>query len=378
MQNECSNLYKSFYGSRKRAKGRLSLNQGIVALDARLVSGTSTGDSTYWTGLIHGLSKLSPEFRYLLFSNAPKPAGIPESDAFTWVHLKASNSRWWSWVGFPLAARKMGARAIHTQYSLSPLAGRYGITTIHDVSFFIGPEWFRPKDRLILQRTVPLAVRRARRVIAVSKTCQGEIEQYIPAARGKTTAIYNAAPPWVERVDDPTPVLKRLGVETPYLLTVGTRWPRKNMQLAIDAAALVPGARLVITGKTGWGEQGGGSHVQSVGYVSNEDLCALYSGAALYLAPSRHEGFGIPVVEAFICGCPVLSSMGGALPEVAGDAAVVEPTWEAGHWADTIRQLLDDSSKLSELRERGLARAKKFDWIESARQTCQIYRDVLA
>lgn len=354
------------------------MSQNTVAIDARLVAGTSTGDSSYWTGLLHGLSKLDLDLRFLLISNATKPQGIPESPNFSWVELPARSSRWWSYVAFPLKARKLGARAIHTQYSLSPLVGNMGITTIHDVSFFIGPEWFKPRDRMILSKTVPASVKRARKVIGVSKTCVGEIEKYIPAAKGKTVPIYNGLPPWVEPVEQLGPILERLGVTGPYLLTVGTQWPRKNMQLAMDAARQVEGYKLVVTGKAGWGEQAEGSNVIPTGYVDNKDLCALYSGASLYLAPSRHEGFGIPVIEAFACGCPVLCSTGGALPEVAGDSGVVEPTWDAGHWAETIRGLLADSSKLAELRRRGFERVKMFDWVESARQTANVYRETLA
>src|SRR5579885_1319148 len=110
-----------------------------IAIDARLVGGQSTGDSTYWLGLLTGLSRINTNFRFLLFSNAPRPPGIPESPAFQWVRLPSRNSRWWSLVRFPLLARRMNADALHTQYSLSPLAGSIGITTIHDVSFFIGP-----------------------------------------------------------------------------------------------------------------------------------------------------------------------------------------------------------------------------------------------
>jgi glycosyltransferase involved in cell wall biosynthesis len=354
------------------------LSPSTVAIDARLAAGTSTGDSSYWTGLLYGLSKLDLDLRFLLISNAVRPPGIPESPSFSWVHLPAKSSRWWSYVQFPIHARKLGADVIHTQYSLSPLVGHRGVTTIHDVSFFIGPEWFRPRDRMILSKTVPASVKRARRVIAVSNTCAGEIERYIPAAKGKTTAIYNGLPPWVQKVDNPKPALEKLGVGQPYMLTVGTQWPRKNMKLAIDAAREVEGYPLVVTGKAGWGEQAAGDHVKAVGYVSNEELCALYSGASLYLAPSLHEGFGIPVIEGFACGCPVLCSTGGALPEVAGDAAQVEPTWEPAHWTDSIRSLLADSSKLDELRRRGFERVKQFDWIESARQTVNVYREILA
>ena len=349
----------------------------VVAIDARLAGGTSTGDSSYWTGLIHGLSKLDLDLRFLFLSNADEPAEIPKSEKFLWMRIPARSSRWWSLVAFPLAARRAGARAIHTQYSLSPLVGRRGITTIHDVSFFVGPEWFKPRDRLMLSKTVPHAVKVAHRVITVSKTSAAEIEHWIPAAKGKTVPIYNGLPTWINRVADPLPKLRDLGVDSPYCLTVGTRWPRKNMALAVDAVAMLEGQRLVVTGKAGWGQEALGSHVTTVGYVSNEELCALYSGAQLYLAPSRHEGFGIPVIEAFACGCPVICSSGGALPEVAGDAAIVEPTWDASHWADSIRVALNDSSKLDELRRRGLERVKRFDWVESARQTVQVYREVM-
>ncbi|MCC7228866.1 MAG: glycosyltransferase family 4 protein [Fimbriimonadaceae bacterium] len=353
------------------------MSRPIIALDARLVGGTNTGDSTYWSGLIEALAHGDCGLDFLLFSNAPRPQGIPNCRNFRWIEVPSRSNRWWSYVSFPLAARKMGAKAIHTQYSLSPLAGSCGITTVHDVSFFIGPEWFRPKDRVILQRTVPASVKRAARVIAVSQTCQREIEHFIPGAKGKVRAIYNGLPSWIAHDPAPQPTLDRLQVQKPFILTVGTRWPRKNMSLAVDAAKKLDGIDLVVTGKPGWGSQPEGSRVRAVGYVANEELCSLYSAASLYLAPSRHEGFGIPLIEAFACGCPVLCSTGGALPEVAGEAAEIEPTWDPEHWAATIRRLLADSSKLEILRQKGIVRAKQFDWKDSARQTVEVYREVL-
>ncbi|HJP82308.1 MAG TPA: glycosyltransferase family 1 protein [Fimbriimonadaceae bacterium] len=354
------------------------MNLPTVAIDARLAGGTSTGDSSYWSGLLYGLSNLHLDFRVLLFSNADAPSDIPKSPNFSWIKIPARSSRWWSYVAFPLAARRQRATAIHTQYSLSPLAGNRGITTIHDVSFLIGPEWFQPKDRMILNRTVPGSARRARKVIAVSKTGAAEIEKYLKIPADKIAAIYNGLPPWIHIPDHPEQILNKLGLARPYLLTVGTRWPRKNMELAIDATRSLEDMDLVLTGKSGWGDANTGSHVKSVGYVSNDELCALYSQAQLYVAPSRHEGFGIPVIEAFACGCPVLCSSGGALPEVAGDAAEIEPTWEPQHWNQTIRNLLSDSSKLHELRRRGFERVKMFDWIDSARETADVYREVMA
>jgi len=154
--------------------------------------------------------------------------------------------------------------------------------------------------------------------------------------------------------------------------------------LVVEAAGLLPSEvphKLVLTGKKGWGEGSNrqssiGNRLSATGYVDFETLSNLYSAADLYLAPSRHEGFGIPLIEAFLCGCPVLCSGGGALPETAGGAAEVEPTWEPAHWADTIQSLLQDSGKLDQLRAKGIERARRFTWEETARKTLQVYQEV--
>ncbi len=358
------------------------MNPLTVAIDARLAGQTKTGDTSYWRGLLRGLTEVESEARFLLISNTERPPGIPDSPSFRWVFVPTRNARYWSLVQFPLAARRLGADVVHTQYTLSPLCGRRGVTTVHDVSFFVGPEWFGVKDRLLLRRTIPASVRRAARVITVSETSKREIERYIPAAAGKVRVTPNALGENIvpmERGEAERIVRSDLGIEGPYLFTVGTRWPRKNMQLAMDAAALLPPDlphRLVVTGKPGWGSEAPGDRTHFTGYVDDRQLTALYHCASLYLAPSRHEGFGIPLLEAFACGCPVLCSSGGALPEVAGEAAWVEPSWMADDWAARVRTLLADSRKLQQMRERGMERVKAFDWRHTAQLTLEVYREV--
>ena len=357
-------------------------NQRIIALDARLVKGTSTGDSSYWSSLIEGFASQKDDPKFLLLADSERPPALELDSRFEWVKIPARSSRWWSLVSFPLAARRRGAQVIHTQYSMSPLVGKIGVTTIHDISFLIGPEWFKPKDRIILSKTVPASARRAAKIITVSQTSKAEIEKAIPGSVGKVAVTPLASPSWIRRVDRLTAldsVKTQLGVEPPFVLTVGTRWPRKNMQLAVDAVNGLDNSfkqRLVVTGKAGWGETALGSRGQAVGYVDPETLSCLYSAADLYLAPSRHEGFGIPVMEAFRCGCPVLCSCGGALPEVAGDAALVETSWEPEGWTRAIAGLLNDPSKLDALRGRGLKREKLFSWADTARKTLDVYREV--
>jgi glycosyltransferase involved in cell wall biosynthesis len=352
------------------------LKNTIVAIDARLAGGASTGDSTYWNGLLWGLDRVDHGFRLLLFSNAARPAGVPMPSGAEWIRARGS-SRWWSLVGFPLAARRLRARAIHTQYNLSPLAGSRGLTTIHDVSFFIGPEWFRPVDRELLRRFVPASARRAAAVITVSETSRSEIERFIPAARGKVRVTPLAARPDLVPVPRPEAVVRveRRGIKVPYLLTIGTRWPRKNMALAIEATRGL-GLPLVITGKPGWGDEPPGDHILALGYVNDDELSDLYSAAELALVPSRHEGFGLVAVEAFACGCPVLVSAGGALPETVGTAGAVEPSWDPAVWRTRISELLADSSTLERMRVEGRRRAADFDWRETARLTTAAYREV--
>jgi glycosyltransferase involved in cell wall biosynthesis len=354
------------------------MSEPLVAIDARLLTDRSTGDTAYWRGLVQGFSEIDPGLRFLLCSNAPRPEWIPDRPYFSWQEVPGKG-RLWSLMAFPKAADRAGASVVHTQYNLSPLVGRRGVTTIHDVSFFVGPEWFGAKDRALLRSMIPATVRRAAVVLTVSETSKSEIERYVPASRGKVRVTYNAlgdniAP--LASEDAASIVRGRLGIAGAYLLTVGTRWPRKNMGLAIEAAAKL-GSKIVVAGKAGWGEGSFGGDVVFTGFVSDQELTALYQCAELYLAPSRHEGFGIPLLEAWACGCPVVCSTGGALPEVAGDAALVVESWDAQEWADAIRGLLADSSKLEAFRQRGRERLKLFSWKDTAEKTVAAYREVI-
>ena len=284
-------------------------------------------------------------------------------------------------VQFPLAARKAGAGVLHAQYNLSPLAPP-AVTTIHDVSFFVVPEWFRGKDRTLLQRFVPLSARRAKRVITVSETSKRDIARHIRRVESKIRVTPLARSPLIRPMKRAQAVqlVEATFGKRPYVLTVGTRWPRKNMMLAIDAMELIDSDlphRLFVTGQPGWGFEQTRSRTEMLGYVSDEQLSALYGAADLFLVPSRYEGFGLTLLEAFDCGCPVLCSSGGSLPEVADDAAVIQPSWEPENWGKTISMLLKDSSKLASMRDRGFRRAKQFSWKETARLTEQVYREVI-
>ena len=214
-----------------------------VAIDARLIGGTNTGDSTYWTCMVDAFSRLNSPIELLLFSNSPRPPKVPVGITnYRWIHVPASKSRWWSLVKFPLAVRKMRLAGAHTQYSVSPLLGAKCVSTVHDMSVFVGPEWFSQRDREVLRRTIPAACRQAKRIITVSETSAAEVLRYVPESAGKVRVTPNACPPWIRPIDPARAAARRLelGVPDQYVLTVGTRWARKNMDLAVQAADLLP------------------------------------------------------------------------------------------------------------------------------------------
>lgn len=352
----------------------------LAAIDARLVSGRFGGDSTYWTALIYGFKDVAANLPLLFLSNASRPQNIPWSEKWQWEVISARSNRLWSWFAFPRAARKLGAKAIHTQYNLSPLAGRCGVTTIHDVSFFVGPQWFSKKDHFLLTRFVPASARRSARVITVSQTSQSEIEKYIPSARGKVEVTQLASPPWVKRVataEAKEQVRDKWGLEGPFMVTVGNQWARKNQALAIEASNLLPESiphQLALAGKPSG--QPHSSRVRQLGFVEGHEIGTLYSAADLMIFPSLHEGFGLPILEAFSCGCPVICGRNGAMPEVADGAACIPDTYEPSDWGRHIQELLNSSGTLKGLEEKGAARANHFSWRDTASRTIQIYQEV--
>lgn len=342
----------------------------VAALDARLIGRESTGDSTYWAGLVVGLAELGLDESVVLVSDRPKPEGLPAGSRFRWLHVPGGGGRLWSLVRFPLAARKAGAKVVHTQYAVSPLAGSRAVSTVHDVSFFVEPAWFSARDRALLSASVRMAARRGVQILTVSETSAREIAQFVPDARPRWRWL--APAPGIGPLPAPeaAAAARSLGAEQPFALAIGTDWPRKNVRLAVEAARLA-GLRLVLTGRPRPGDE---PHVHRTGYVCQREMSALYSCADLLLVPSRHEGFGLPVVEAFVCGCPVLCSSGGALPEVAGDAAEVAPGFDPHDWAGRISALGQDASKIAAMRERGRERARLFCWKAHAEAAAEAYK----
>jgi len=185
-------------------------------------------------------------------------------------------------------------------------------------------------------------------------------------------------------------VRKRYSLESDYVLYVGTVHPRKNLLRLVRAYSQLKrqGAiaeRLVIAGKRGWLEgeilqavREAGGHVTVTGFVPEEDLPALMSGARLFAIPSLFEGFGLPALEAMACGTPVLAAYGSSLPEVVGEAGVLVDPRSEDDIADGMARVLTNEALRQELRLRGLQQATRFTWEEAAQKTLAVLQEVAA
>lgn len=350
-----------------------------IAIDARLVGGTSTGDSTYWTELCIALVKRFPEVKWLLLTD--QIDRLPAELRDFGILVTARHPRLWSLFAFPQACRALKADVAHVQYNISPFMPCSTVTTIHDVSFFIGPDWFSARDRFLLQKFIPATVRRAKAIITVSKTSKKEIEQYLPSAKGKTFGIFNGPNAMIHAVglDEARGIASNLGVTQPFLMTLGTIWPRKNMMLAVNAWQELRKTLeidLVVVGKQGPSILPEIPGLHRTGYIDWNQVSALYSSASAYLCPSLHEGFGLPILEAWQCNCPIVATRLGAIPEVAGDGALIIDSLDPKIWATQIQSLLQDSGKLDELKRRGATRLSQFSWDLAAEQTMSVYKRV--
>lgn len=348
-----------------------------VALDARLVETQSTGDTSYWRGLITALEKIAPaDVQIVLYGMGPRPEGF--APALEWRTVKAKSSRVWSLVDFPRFAQAEGADVIHTQYNLSPLVGDRGVTTIHDISFLINPSWYSLKDRILLLTQIPRSVKRAAAILTVSETSRKEIEARLPAARGKTFVTPNALDPTFRPPDRDAAqktVRAQFGLSQPYLFAINSRWKRKNISLLYQAWSKLDLATAPALVTCGPGESYGPGHYH-LGYVEDEHVPALYAAAECFLLPSFHEGFGIPLLEAFAARCPVIASTGGAIPEVVGRAAQLVDSFRPEDWAGAIREVLAGSGTVQERVRMGLDRVNAYSWIDTANRTLEVYRGV--
>ena len=261
----------------------------------------------------------------------------------------------WYPAGLPLQARDV--EVLHCTTFRAPFKARVPVVvTVHDLAVLRFPELFTTWTRLYSRSFLRTVLRSATRVLAVSEFTKRDVVSLAGVPEDRIDVAYNAAD---EYAFTPTGAAS----EGDYVLAVGTLEPRKNLARLIEATARL-GLELRVAGAAGWGGvEVEGPHVRWLGRPSDEQLAAHLRGALCLAYPSLWEGFGIPVLEAMLCGTPVVTSRDSAMAEVANGAAELVDPRDVGSIAAGIEQAL---GRRGELRAAGLARARAFSWRSTA------------
>jgi len=294
----------------------------------------------------------------------------------------------------PFEMKNTGADLLHYPSFNMPIVNfRPSVVTIHDLIYYLNPAACPNRAAYLYARVMfKLVSRVAKKIITVSEYSKKDVVAHLGVDPAKVTAIPNGVGEMFKPVKDGkrrSEVRDKYGIKGDYILYVGSHQPRKNLVRLIEAYSCLKNAgdcTLVLTGKVEarraevyssvekFGVKG---RVHFIGEAADDDLPTLYSMARVFVFPSLFEGFGLPPLEAFACGCPVVSSNVTSLPEVVGDAGIMVDPTDTGAIAAAIDKVLGSATLQSEMREKGLKRAALFSWAACAEKTLAVYKEAL-
>lgn len=366
-----------------------------IGIEITPLTARPTGIGYYTRHLLEALSALPEAPELVGFASGMAP---PQLDRLSLPH------RWlpmptralyqlWNTIKWPRADQLLrGIQIYHgVNYVLPPLKKAAGVLTIHDLSFLIQPEWSSPKIVAPFCKAVTHHARKADRIIVPSEATKTDAMRLLHLPEEKLRVIPLAGDPTFVplcREDAEKTLQEKLGISGDYFLCVGTLEPRKNLSTLLHAFLKTDlPHKLVFVGGQGWGDQLLAEHPVSekdlqrlvfTGYLEDRSLFpALYSRASAFLFPSWYEGFGLPLVEAMACACPVISSNSSSLPEVGGDAVLYAAPENEAAWTEAMERLAANPVLEEKLRKEGLERAQQFSWEKTGRATYRCYEECL-
>ena len=273
-----------------------------------------------------------------------------------------------------------------------PIKAKRVVTTVHDFSFKLFPEAY-PKERIEhFNKNFARNIKRSNRIITVSAFTKTEATEFlqlppemiIPVPLGVDHDVFR--PRKRESLEQ---CKRELGLPEKFILSVGTKEPRKNLDRLLRAYLELPEwmkgeFKIVLVGPQGWGEGYSTGVFQKIrdrlmvlDYVGVDTLACIYSLASLFVFPSLYEGFGLPPLEAMACGCPVVVSNAASLPEICGEAAFYVDPKDVPSMTGAMAKVLNDSELRERLISKGLEQAKLFSWEKTAKETLGIFSEVL-
>lgn len=358
-----------------------------------------TGVSVYTKNLVENLLKIDKKNDYILFASSlrsrkkirdflieleeyknfePKVAVIPPTILeLIWNNLHV----------YPIEKMIGEVDVFHssdwTQPKISsPITKK--VTTIHDMVPYIFSTSLPKKIVNNQKKRLSLVKKEVDMIIADSEATKDDIIKFLEIPQDKIKTIYLAADPdfknqEIEKVNE---TLEKYKIKKPYVLSVATQEPRKNIQKLIDVFSEIqlrrPELHLVLTGKYGWGPGfHAGENVIWTDYVPKEDLMCLYSGCRVFVYPSLYEGFGLPVLEAMACSAPVITSNNSSMAEVAREAAILVDPRSTSQLTRAIEMVVDlNMENYQKMAKASLERSRSYSWVKTARETLNVYESL--
>lgn len=377
-----------------------------IGIDCRTIldpeRGEAAGVGHYTYHLVDSLLKIDQKNQYILFfDRGVGDAGyfkrknsqikfFPYSDYKKFLPLLYSH-----WLTAAFLA-KQNLDVFHSPASTIPLAYSYNtVITIHDLAIYENPKWF-PKQIFATRISVPQSLKRAKKIIAVSRHTASDLEKFLKVPKDKISVVYNGveARRDLDEVDPSAreQIRKKFNIPQDFILFIGTLQPRKNIEGLIFAfnrllkTEHLKNIHLVIAGQKGWGYRPIFKMVKDLAltkkviftdYVSPEDKIRLLNAASVFVFPSFYEGFGLSILEAMSQGTPVVTSKTASMPEVAGKAGYLVNPKRVEDLASAIKEVLTNKDLRKKMIRLGYEQAKKFSWSKCAGETIEVYKSVI-
>lgn len=364
-----------------------------IGIDARLVHYHQAGIGQYILRLTDALATLDHENEYYLFQSRKDHTRLVRTPNFhRRVLWTPSHHRFERWA---MSAEILPhpLDVFHSPDFIPPQRTRArNVITVHDLAFLLYPRFLTPEAARYYGQVDP-ASRSAAHIIAVSQSTKRDITRLLGVPDDKVSVIYEAANPKARPMDKTIAkqhVRGKYGIDKDFILFVSTIEPRKNLPTLLAAYSKLrdqykSSAPLVIAGSKGWltedvdlavSKYNLADRVCFLGSVPSQELEYLYNAARVFALPSFYEGFGLPPLEAMSSGTPVVVSNVSSLPEVVGDAGLLEDPNDVEGWTVALNRVLTDDKLYAELSAKSLKRAQHFSWERAARETLNVYRQV--
>ncbi len=367
----------------------------LIGVDSRpLREKQTSGIPMYVRSLLEALAMIDQKNEYILYAHKDFDYPMPGGNFRKRSGAVTRYGSLWMQAELPLWLTQDKVDIFWgTQHILPLLMSRRikAILTVHDLVHYVFPETMKRRNFLINKYIIPPSIHRTDAVVAISNWTLSDVKKYLAPKNKIMEVVHQGVGRPIfprNRVVAKEKIKEHYGLEGPFLLTVGTFEPRKNIAGLFKAFSLIADKiphRLAVVGQKGWKNQNIISEIQEskikdrihlLGYVPDEILPDVYSAADVFVFPSLYEGFGFPPLEAMACAVPVVASNVSSIPEVVGDAAMLVNPYDPPDIARGILKVVTDLSYRQEIIMKGITQASKFTWNKTAEHMLEIFERV--